>query len=254
MSTLTIEVLFPEVANLHGDLANVQYLGQCRPDASIIRTPLTETPAFLAGGVDLVYLGPLTESGQLAAVDSLRGHRDRISGLIDEGQVFLFTHNAVEVLGSRLRNDDMGYDVAGVGVFEIESTISMFGRYSGKVIGALPELGGEHPVVGYKSQFSMVSAGESVPGFLTADRGIGRNRSTPVEGVRINNFMGSSLIGPLLIVNPYLTQSLLARLDPDSEPKIAHETLALEAYRARVRDFGDDRRWNKSEQIVPEGH
>jgi len=251
---LTIEVLFPEIANLHGDNANIDYLALCRPDARIIRTGLTDTPAFVVGSVDLVYLGPLTEQGQLKAIERLRPYADRIAAMIEAGTHFLFTHNALEVLGTRLRNDDMGYDVAGLGVLELESTIAMFGRYNGKVVGRLPELGDEHPIVGYKSQFSMVSAGESVEGFLHADRGIGRNRSTPIEGIRVNNFVGTSLIGPILITNPYLTRSLLARLDPDSEPRIAHETLALEAYQARLRDFGDSRRWNKSEQIVPEGH
>ena len=249
MSGLTIEVLFPEVANLHGDLANITYLSQCRPDARIIRTSLTDTPAFVGGAVDLVYLGPLTESGQLKAIDQLRPNRDRISGLVDEGQSFLFTHNAVEVLGTRLRNDDMGYDVEGVGVFEIESTIRMFGRYSGKVMGTLPDLGAEHPVVGYKSQFSMIDVDPALPGFLTADRGIGRTTSTAVEGVRRGNFIGTSLIGPLLVANPFLTRRLLEQLDPHTEPVLAHEGLAIAAYEARLRDFRDDRRWHPAERV-----
>jgi len=95
----------------------------------------------------------------------------------------------------------------------------------------------------------MVSAGESLPGFLTADRGIGRNTSTAVEGVRRNNFLGTSLIGPLLVVNPHFTRDLLARLDPDSEPKLAHEDFALAAYEARLADFRDDRRWHPFERV-----
>ena len=62
------------------------------------------------------------------------------------GTTFLFTHNALEVLGARIRNDDMGYDVAGVGMFELESTLRMFGRYNGKVMGVVAEAGPAHPV------------------------------------------------------------------------------------------------------------
>jgi CobQ-like glutamine amidotransferase family enzyme len=244
-----IEMLFPEIANLHGDNANIDYLAQCRPDARIVKTGLTDTPAFAEGPVDLVYLGPLTEDGQLKAIDRLLPHRDRLVELIDAGTSFLFTHNALEVLGARIRNDEMGYDAAAVGIFDLESTVSMFGRYNGKVMGSVPELDSEHPVLGYKSQFSMVSAEASVDGFLTADRGIGRNTATAVEGVRRNNFLGTSLIGPLLIVNPHLTRSLLARLDPDSEPALAHEDLAIAAYDARLSDFRDDRRWHPVERV-----
>jgi CobQ-like glutamine amidotransferase family enzyme len=246
---LTIEMLFPEIANLHGDNFNVTYLSQCRPDARVIRTSLTDTPAFVSGPVDLIYLGPLTEHGQLKAIERLAPHRDRIEALIESGTTFLFTHNAVEVLGTRIRNDEMNYDVPGVGVFELESTLAMFGRYNGKVMGTVPEVGPEHPIVGYKSQFSMVKASDSLPGFLTADRGIGRNTTTAIEGVRRGNFIGTSLIGPLLVVNPHFTRNLLAQLDPDSEPKLAHEEFALAAYDARLADFTDGRRWHSSERV-----
>jgi lipid II isoglutaminyl synthase (glutamine-hydrolysing) len=246
---LTIEVLFPEIANLHGDNANITYLAQCRPDVRVIRTGLTDTPAFVEGHVDLVYLGALTEQGQLKAIERLRPHRDRIESLIESGTAFLFTHNALEVLGTRIRNVEMNYDVAGVGIFELESTLRMFGRYNGKVMGTVPEVGAEHPVLGYKSQFSMVSAQVSLPGFLTADRGIGRNTTTAVEGVRRGNFIGTSLLGPLLIVNPHFTRSLLSRLDPDTEPTLAHEEFALAAYDARLSDFRDAKRWHPFERV-----
>lgn len=247
--SLTIEMLFPEIANLHGDNANIDYLAQCRPDARIVRTGLTDAPAFTTERVDLIYLGPLTEKGQLKAIDRLRPHADRIRDLIDEGTSFLFTHNALEVLGTRIRNDEMGYDVPGLGLFELEATLHMFGRYSGKVMGAAPEAGAEHPVVGYKSQFSMVTAPASLPGFLIADRGIGRDTTTAVEGVRRGNFLGTSLIGPLLVDNPHLTRALLARLDPDTEPVLAHGQLALAAYEQRLADFRDPKRWHPFERV-----
>jgi lipid II isoglutaminyl synthase (glutamine-hydrolysing) len=248
---LTIEMLFPEIANLHGDNANITYLAQCRPDARVVRTGLTDEPAFAAGRVDLIYLGALTELGQLKAIERLRPFRDRIAGLIESGTAFLFTHNALEVLGARIRNDEMNYDEPGVGVFELESTLAMFGRYNGKVMGSVAEAGVDHPIVGYKSQFSMVEAPASVPGFLTADKGIGRNMTTAVEGVRQGNFLGTSLLGPLLIANPHFTRGLLSLLDPDSEPKLAHEEFALASYDARLRDFRDEKRWHPYEQVQP---
>jgi CobQ-like glutamine amidotransferase family enzyme len=247
--TLTIEKLFPEIANLHGDNANIDFLAQCRPDARIVNTRLTDTPAFASGPVDLVYLGPMTENGQRKAIERLRPHRDRIDALIEAGTTFLFTHNALEVLGTRIRNDDMGYDVAGVGVFDIETTVRMFDRYSGKVMGAVPGVDASHPVLGYKSQFSMLDVSTSVPGFLTAEKGIGRNAQTAVEGVRRNKFIGTSLIGPILVANPHFTRSLLTQLDPDSEPALAHEALALAAYDARLSGFRDARRWHPFERV-----
>jgi CobQ-like glutamine amidotransferase family enzyme len=246
---MTIEVLYPEIANLHGDNANITYLSQCRPDASVVHTSLTDTPAFVRSPVDLVYLGPMTEHGQLKAIDRLRPYRARIEALIESGVTFLFTHNALEVLGTRIRNADMHYDVPGVGIFDFESTVRMFGRYNGKVMGTVPGVSDAYPIVGYKSQFSMVSAAPGVPGFLTAAQGIGRNAATAVEGVRRNNFIGTSLLGPLLVGNPHFTRSLLAQLDPDSEPVLAHEEFALAAYDARLAGFRDAGRWHPFEKV-----
>ena len=48
------EILFPEVANLCGDLMNVTYLRQCCPEMEVVETGLKDRPAFLDGGVDLV--------------------------------------------------------------------------------------------------------------------------------------------------------------------------------------------------------
>lgn len=247
---LTIEVLYPEVANLHGDSFNMTYLEQCRPDARVIHSRLTDKPAFATTNVDLIYLGPMTEKSQLKVTERLKPHRERIEELIAAGTTFLFTHNAFEVLGARIRNDEMGYDVPALGIFDFESTLSMFGRYNGKVTGVVAEAGPRHPIVGYKSQFSMVTGGENLDGFISASRGIGRNRSTAVEGVRVNNFIGTSLLGPLLVTNPYFTKGLLSLIDPDSEPVLAHEELAIAAYDSRLAHFSEDRRWHESEKIV----
>ena len=41
------EILFPEVANLCGDLMNVTYLRQCCPEMEVVETGLKDRPAFL---------------------------------------------------------------------------------------------------------------------------------------------------------------------------------------------------------------
>lgn len=249
--TLTIEVLYPEVANLHGDLANVGYLQQSRPDAEIIRTSLSDPPAFVTRHVDLVTLGALPERGQRLAAERLAPHRDRIRARIEDGGAFLFTHNAFEVLGQRLRNDLLGYDVPGVGVLDLESTALMLDRFNGKVLGRLAGESGtsrdaaDEPIVGYKSQFTMIEAADDLGAFLEVEQGIGRNERSSLEGVRVGNFFGTSLIGPLLIANPAFARRLLQLLDPDTEPVLAHERHAVAAYRARLADFRDPKRWHR---------
>ncbi|CAB4861793.1 unannotated protein [freshwater metagenome] len=246
--TLTIEMLYPEIANLHGDNANIEYLARCIPKAQVVRTGLNETPAFVSGKVDLVYLGPLTEKGQMRAIARLTSFKARIEELIQSGTHFLFTHNAMECLGSRIVNSEMNYDIPGVGIFDFSSDVRMFNRYTGKVMGSFD--GVSQPIVGYKSQFSMVSDSPETPGFMTTTRGIGRNTTTHVEGVRVNNFIGTSLIGPVLVMNPHLTEWLVSSLVPSRKPELALKDFALAAYDARLREFQDNRTWSAFERVT----
>ena len=43
---MKIEILFPEVCNLFGDMFNMKYLKMCLPDAEFIETALDDVPTF----------------------------------------------------------------------------------------------------------------------------------------------------------------------------------------------------------------
>ena len=59
-----IEYLFPEFANLYGDLWNIRYLRECMPEAEFVETAFTDEPEFLKGDVAMIYMGGMTESQQ----------------------------------------------------------------------------------------------------------------------------------------------------------------------------------------------
>ena len=58
---MKIEILFPEVCNLYGDIQNMEYLKKCLPEAEFINTSLGQEPVFTTEKVDFIYLGPMTE-------------------------------------------------------------------------------------------------------------------------------------------------------------------------------------------------
>ena len=102
---MRIEVLFPERCNLYGDLSNVEYLKRCLPQAEFVETSLQEEPRFAKEPVDLVYLGPMTERTQELVLERLRPHRERLEELIQQGTPFLFTGNALELLGESIQKE-----------------------------------------------------------------------------------------------------------------------------------------------------
>ena len=63
-------------------------------------------------------------------------------------------------------------------------------------------------IVGFKSQFThsyWEDGTEASPLFMT-ERGPGLNPEIKEEGIRLNNFMATYVIGPLLILNPPFAQ------------------------------------------------
>ena len=79
---MKIEVLYPEICNLYGDLGNIRYLQKSCPELEVVETDLKSRPAFLDGGVDLVYVGSATERGLQLLVEALTPYLDEIEWVI----------------------------------------------------------------------------------------------------------------------------------------------------------------------------
>lgn len=103
---MKIEILFPEFCNLYGDISNMKYLKKCLPDEEYIETSIDDEPAFVTQDVNFIYLGAMTERMQEKVIQKLLPYTEKIKELIEKNVVFLFTGNAVEVLGKYIENED----------------------------------------------------------------------------------------------------------------------------------------------------
>lgn len=227
---MRIEILFPEFCNLFGDMYNMKYLKMCLPDAEFIETALDEVPRFVNEDVNLIYLGPMTENTQEKVINRLLPYKQRIEELIDKNVVFLFTGNAVEVLGKYIENED-GTKIDGLGIFDVYSKRDMMHRHNSYLIGKYEDI----EMVGFKSQFTMMYGNNSDSYFIEVEKGIGINKDSKLEGIKKNNFIGTYLIGPILILNPLFTKKLIEMMGV--EPSIALETDTMAAYEARLKEL-----------------
>jgi len=228
-----IEYLFPEFANLFGDIWNIRYLKECMPDAEFIDTAYTDEPAFLKGDVQMVYMGGMTESQQELVIKKLLPCRDRILQLIESGTVFLMTANAGEVFASYIERDD-GTRITALGVFDLHAKRDMMHRFHTMVLGEFEGM----KLVGFKAQFSQLYGDNSDYAFAKVTRGCGINPDSKLEGVRIKNFFATSIVGPLFLMNPLIVKYFM-RLLGIEEPKLAHEDVIMSAFDARLRQFED---------------
>ena len=228
---IRIETLFPEIANLYGDHANIRYLKLCMPDAEYVEDALSDEPRFVTQAPDMIYMGPMTEHQQELVIDKLRPYVDRIVELIEQGVVFLITGNAMEVFWDAIENED-GSRIEGLGIFHYVAKRKMFNRYNNTVIGMLEDI----KLVGFKSQFTHSYGDNSGEYFCEVVKGDGLNRETKYEGVRRKNFMGTYIIGPLLILNPDFAL-YVQRLLGVEKPVLVHEEAMRDAYEERVKQY-----------------
>lgn len=231
---LRVEVLYPEVCNLFGNTYNIKYLEQSVEDIEIINTSLNDEPAFVKEDIDLVYMAPMTEKTQELVIEKLKPYTETIKKQIQENKAFFMIGNALEVFGKYIENED-GSKIEGLGITELYAKRDMMNRYNSLFLG---ELEGKETIkiVGFMSQFAKSYGDNSKNYLFKALRGPGLNDESKFEGVRINNFMGTYVLGPILVFNPDFTKYLL-RLLGVKEPKIAFEKEAVEAYNIRLKEF-----------------
>lgn len=230
---MKIEILFPEFCNLFGDTYNMIYLEKTLPDAEFIRTPIGGAVRFTEEPVDLVYMGPMTERMQERVIEKLRPLKAKIQAAIDRGTVFLFTGNALEVFGDYIENED-GSRIECLGLYRLFAKRDMMHRHNSDFEGTFE---GE-TVMGFKTQFTMAYTPDESLGLFKKVKGVGLNRKAAWEGIRLHNFFGTYLVGPILVMNPPFTKYLLHLLGAGDVP-LAFEKENMEAYAQRKKDFAE---------------
>ena len=228
---LKIEILFPEFCNLFADSQNMRYLKQCIPEATFIETSFNEEPKFVSEKINLIYLGAMTEKMQEKVIAKLKKYKSKIEELIEQNTIFLFTGNSLEVMGEYIENED-GSKIEGLGIFKVYAKRDMLHRHNSFFIGDFEGI----EIVGFKSQFTMMYGDNEESYFSKAEKGIGINKDSKYEGIRKNNFLGTYLLGPILILNPEFTKKLLNKMGIE-KPTLAFEKEVEEAYKQRLKEF-----------------
>lgn len=227
----TIEILFPEFCNLYGDISNMKYLKRCLPEANFVETNFNEEPMFIKNDVDMIYIGPMTENMQEKVIKKLMPYKERIEELIKKNVVFLVTGNALEIFGKYIENED-GIKIEALGIFNIYAKRNMMNRHNSIFVGKYENI----EIVGFKSQFTFCYGNNENMYFAEVEKGIGLNDKSKLEGIKKNNFIGTYVIGPILILNPEFTKSIIEKMGIES-PNLFIEEDVKKAYEQRLKEL-----------------
>lgn len=230
---MKIEILFGDVCSLYGDSQNITYLKQTLPEAEFIETKLTQDPWFLENDPDLILIGTMSEKVQRRIIEKFRPHKARIMELIEKGTPILATGNACEIFCKHIEYVTEKLEIEGLGIVDLTVKTDYFKRYNSKVLGEAAGM----KLVGFRSQFSFLYGDNSQNYFQKVLRGDGINRDSKLEGFRVNNLIGTQLLGPMLPLNPLFCEYLLSLAG--CEAKAAFREEAMQAYEQRVKEFSD---------------
>ena len=104
-------------------------------------------------------------------------------------------------------------------------------RHNSYIIGKFEDI----EILGFKSQFTMMYGDNSNSYFLEVEKGIGINKESKLEGIKKNNFIGTYVIGPILILNPLFTKKIMKMLGEEKD--VALEDDVMEAYEVRLKEL-----------------
>lgn len=205
--------------NLYGDYGNVSIL--CKrleeqgAELQLDRKTIGDT--LFSDEYDFIYCGAGTEKKRDLALGALSKEGEALRSAIESGSFVLFTGNSWEMLGRSIKSVD-GEMLNGLGLFDY-SCVESDTRITSDIIAESDFL--SKPVCGFINKCGSVS-GVSTPLFTGVKLGPGNSESDKNEGFRYKNFMGTELIGPILVKNPHLLKMIMKELMGDDYRDIEH--------------------------------
>ena len=208
---ITIGYLYYDLLNLYGDSGNIKtlkyHLEEQGIDVKIEYLSVGDKKDF--SKLDLIYIGSGTEDNILIAIDDLKKDKKELEKYIKDNKFVLATGNSVELFGNYIISKNKRTKT--LGIFDY---VSMYQKRIVKDINIKTDIIDEN-IIGFENH---------VGNILTYDESI----------IKLDNFYGTYIIGPLLVRNPkfcsYFIKELILSKNKEFEFKEENYKLDELAY------------------------
>ncbi len=228
--TITIGYLYYDLLNLYGENGNIKALAKQLDDQGIKATIkfLTIDDELEFDKYDFVYIGAGTENNQRIALKHLIKYKDDIKKYIENNKLFLATGNSIELFGKGIL-DNNKKKIKTLGIFKYQTIIEDFRMIDEAVFKTSMF---EEPFIGFQNQYGAIKNIKEP--FFNVIKGTGSYPNSSTEGINYKNFLGTYLIGPILVRNPhflkYLVKELIISKDKKFKFKKFNLDLEIKAY------------------------
>jgi len=203
MTTVNLLQLYPDELGVAGDRGNVMAV-TARLQRGGIETSVSRhnTGGTLPDAPDLVIVG----NGPLSAIrniyDDLQAHAEQLRSFAAAGIPFFAYGAGAELLGQGITLID-GSEIAGIGIFPFSAV-----RTDTRNVGYVLVESAVGQIAGFEDNASVwrLARGADAFGALVAGSG---NSDGKTEGAKVGDSIATQVGGPVLPLNPALTDSLL---------------------------------------------
>jgi CobQ-like glutamine amidotransferase family enzyme len=230
---LEIVHLYPDLLRTYGDRGNILALAQRAAARGIDATVTHVTRGEpLPGAPNIILLGGGSDRIQSIVGPDVHARLTQLTDLVASGTILLGVCGGYQFLGRSYRAVD-GTEIAGLGLLDI-TTVAADTRIIGRTWCDADLDGIQTKLYGFENHAGRTTLGANARPLARTPKGHGNNGDDGTEGAITGNIVGTYLHGPVLPLNPALTDWILSRALngmtlaplPDSEERAARTARA----------------------------
>lgn len=231
---IKIAHLYSDLMNLYGEVGNVMALVKTFDEQNIDCNvdKLTVGDKMNLSKYDIIYIGGGSEENQMIVLEDILKHRETFENAIEKDKFVICTGNAYELFGKYIEKN--GKKQKCLNIFDYYSK-EIDERIKGEQVFECDFL--KDPIIGFQNRQCVMNNKENH--LFSVINGHAGNYKTRYEGLHYKNFIGTYMIGPLLVRNPHLTnyivKCILDKKNIDYIP--ITNTLDFKAYNEFVKNF-----------------
>ncbi|MGN1371010.1 MAG: hypothetical protein ACI4XM_01835 [Candidatus Coprovivens sp.] len=236
MKKIKIAHLYYDLMNLYGENGNVRYLKKKleQQGFNVEVYFLTVDEIIDFSKYDFYYIGTGSDDNKQIVLKDIIKYKNDIKEAINNGKHFLVTGNALDLFGEGIISLDNELSVA-LETFRFQVKEEDF-RIVGEQYYSTSFT--DKKVIGFQNRDSvMINVKEEK--LFDVIKGTGYKPNDGTEGIHLNNFFGTYLLGPILVRNPYFTDYIVKGLCDTlgCEYKEDKNDIAYKAYDEYLKNF-----------------
>ncbi len=235
---LKIAHLYPDLLNIYGDMGNVQTIikrSEWR-DIEVEYHKICTNQPFNSDNYDLFFAGGGQDTQQIIAAEQLYKNKDEFFKALNKNKPMLTICGSYQLFGREYITSDKK-SIQGISLFDCY-TIAGDTRFIGNVT-AENDFLNVKSVVGFENHSGLTYLDNQESAFLKIKVGNGNNGADKTEGIKLANFFGTYLHGPLLPKNPHfcdflIKEALCAKYNCDIPLLELNDNIELMAHASQV--------------------